>query len=59
MILRVSSSVRPVPCSCECINDSWVPIIQSNVSPVCVNSKRKDPGKEDGDQQALVDDHGW
>jgi hypothetical protein len=58
IIQRVCFVVRRGPCSWGCINDSWVPIIQSNVF-LCVNSERKDPGKEDRDEEAQVDDHGW
>jgi hypothetical protein len=46
-----------VPCPWGCIDDGCVLIIQTNVS-LCVNSEKKDPGYEDG-EQANVDDHGW
>ena len=52
------ASLRLIPCFWGCVNDSWVLVIQINVL-LCVNSEIKDPRKEDGDEQALVDDHGW
>ena len=58
IIQRVCYVVRRVPCSWGCINDSCVHIIQSNVL-LGVNSEEKDPGKEERDEQAQVDDHGW
>ena len=48
----------PIPCSFGCINDGCVLVIQSNVS-LRVNLEKKDPGYEDGDEQARGDDHGW
>ena len=55
MIQRVE---RPAPCSFGFIIDLM--IMHSNVlRPVCINSEREDPGKEDGYEQALVDDHSW
>jgi len=52
IILR---AIAVVPGSWGCINDSCVHIIQSNVF-LSVNSEGKDPGKENRDEQALVDD---
>jgi len=58
IIQRVCYVVRRGPYSSGRINDSWGHIIQSNVF-LGVNSKKKDPGKEDRDKQVQVDDHGW
>jgi len=52
IILR---AIALFPGSWGCINDSCVYIIQSNVF-LSVNSEGKDPGKEDRDEQASVDD---
>jgi hypothetical protein len=56
IIQRVVLSLTP--CSFGRINDSWVPIIQSNVL-LRVNSERRYPRKEDRDEQEPVDDHVW
>jgi len=52
---HVVATVRLVPCSWGCINDSL--ILEINVF-LCVNLEIENPGKEDGDEQALVNDHG-